>query len=114
MRTRSLAIFFTAMILMAQLAIPSTLRSREEMRSARKGFPLAFVQQDLTAIDFPLPHAYRFSSPWENPTDLLFFGFFIDFTLFFLIISFLPRRRPRAPSSRGTDADAARDDRAPR
>ena len=32
MRTRSLAIFFTAMILMAQLAIPSTLRSREEMR----------------------------------------------------------------------------------
>ncbi len=59
------------------------------MLVARKGFPLSFVQQDITAIDFPVPHVYYFSSPWENPTKLLLPGFVVDFAAFFFLASFL-------------------------
>ena len=90
MKSKNLLIAsFAAAVLLIQLMIPSTLSSREEMLTARKGFPLAFVQQDITAIDFPIPYVYRFSSPWENPTELLLPGLVVDFGAFFFLASFL-------------------------
>jgi hypothetical protein len=84
-----LATIAAVAIMLLQLLLPITLQSRGEMRSVGKGFPVNFVRQDITAIDFTVPHLYRFSSPWENPTELLWFGLIIDFTTFYFCALFL-------------------------
>lgn len=61
-----IAVFLTV----AFLFIPRTFRTHEELHGARFGFPVRFIEQDLTGIDRTPPISMRFSSPWENPTRI--------------------------------------------
>jgi hypothetical protein len=68
------------------LAIPKVAISSTDLKEIHFGRPFWFVQQNITAIDRPLPRQVYIQSPWENPTDLRLIGFFGSWILLSLII----------------------------
>jgi hypothetical protein len=53
------------------------------------GRPLAWLHQDQTAIDPPLPAKAGLASPWEHPTGFSFVPFVADVVLVFAAVAAL-------------------------
>jgi hypothetical protein len=51
---------------------------RADLRRIDFGWPIAWVHQDQTSTDPPLPRALGFSSPWEHPTTVSPLAFVVD------------------------------------
>ncbi len=66
----------------ATLALPRTAHDRADARRLGFGYPLAFVEVDLSAYTPPsYPQTYRYD-PWEDPADLRTVPFVVDLALF--------------------------------
>jgi len=85
-----LSIFSFALILVLfTVLIPQTVQNKREMRDMKFGFPLAFINQDLTAYDPPFPWKFSFSSPWENSFKFNVLNFLVSYLVVVLICEFL-------------------------
>jgi hypothetical protein len=58
------------LLLFLTLFIPRTISTLEETQNIRLGYPVPFVEQDLS-YDVPLPYRYSLTSPRLNPTRVL-------------------------------------------
>jgi hypothetical protein len=59
----------------ASLSLPSR---GTELRDARFGYPFAFILQDQSGRDPPVPGAVSIASPWENPTKVQWVALSLD------------------------------------
>lgn len=75
--------------LFSTFLLPLNVSTRAELAEIKLGWPFKFIIQDQTAYDVSLPAATHFSSPWENPTSILWPQFFLSFTAVFLVLLFI-------------------------
>jgi hypothetical protein len=99
-------------LVLATAATDSELVSaRADQGSVDLGRPFAWIHQDQTAYDPPLPAHLGAASPWENPTHLSGTAFLLDvlvvFALTALVVASVStlrsgRRAVRRPSAEDT------------
>lgn len=58
-------------LVLASLVIPATVQTHEQLSTLRFGWPLAYIVQDQSHYDPPLPRIMHFGTALENPTHLL-------------------------------------------
>lgn len=79
----------TFIILVGTLSIPKTVNSKEEMKSVKLGYPIAFIDQDFSRLDPPsFPLKQSFGSPWEDIWKVLPFQFILSFGIVFFILKY--------------------------
>ena len=78
-----IGIFFTIL----SLLIPRTVYTVKGLKTVSFGWPIPFVKQNLSAVDRPFPYMAYISSPWENPTNILWLQFIILILLFTLTVA---------------------------
>lgn len=97
---KNIKILLLAVILvLLSLYIPSLIRNREEMSAVHLGYPIHFIQQDISSLSWgeidsaPFPQRASFVSPWEYPFNFNWLNFIasilIVFGLLFLVKYFL-------------------------
>lgn len=82
-----LATLLAFITLVVQLFIPQPIETQLGLKSVETEYPTTLLIQDVSRYDYPsFPRSYIFSSPWENPTDVIWLGLVLNFIFFFTII----------------------------
>lgn len=63
--------------------------NRADLHSVDFGWPIAWVHQDQSSLDPPLPFALGFTSPWEHPTTVSPGTFLVDVLVVFAVVGVL-------------------------
>lgn len=83
-------IFFTllvsAFLLIVSLIIPVEVKNDTHAQNVKFWFPMKFVHQDITAIDYEYPLETSLLSIRENPTKINLIEWIITFMIYFILI----------------------------
>lgn len=83
-------IFFITLIslivLISSLMIPVEVQNDTDAQNVKFWFPIKFVNQDITAIDYKYPLQTHLLSIRENPTKINLNKWIISFIVYFLLI----------------------------
>src|SRR3990167_7429475 len=71
------------------LSTSQTVHNKEEMKSIKAGYPIAFVTQDFSRYDPPFPWQYRFGSGgmFEDPVRILWLRFVLSYGIIFSVVA---------------------------
>lgn len=86
-----ISFLLTLPILLASVFIPVNISSHSELLEVKLGLPFKFLIQDQSHLDPPLPWRVNFSSPLENPTQILWPQFFLSVIVIFTLVSLVLR-----------------------
>jgi hypothetical protein len=82
-------LFSIGVVVLNVLSGQVMVRTREDLRGVDFGWPTAWVHQDQSSADPPLPRALGFDSPWEHPTGVSPVAFLVDVLMVFAAVSLL-------------------------
>lgn len=76
-------------VLATTLTDHDVVSSRADQRSVDLGQPLAWLHQDESALDPPLPGRFGMASPWDTPTSVSGVAFLVDVLVAFAVVTVL-------------------------
>ncbi len=77
----------TIMIVALVVVDRQAVQSSDGLTSVRFGMPLAWIDQDLSALSPPMPASVGIHSPWEHPTDVRFTRLAVNVVSAYLLLA---------------------------
>ena len=76
-------------ITLVSLITPKNIMSQNEAKSVRFWYPIKFITQDITTINYSYPKKTWILSIYENPTDINIKFFLLSILFYFTIMQLI-------------------------